>query len=79
MPRGSPDQLPESGLGRVMIYEDERFVRTDREWITYSMAKKLAEEFNLQFGHKRNEPSKEQEVVDTGIAVALNDGQRGSK
>jgi len=38
-----------------MIYEDERFVRTDREHITYAMAKKLAEELNFQFAGKREE------------------------
>jgi len=32
-----------------MIYENERSVRTDREHITYAMAKKLAEELNFQF------------------------------
>lgn len=55
MPGGSPDQLPQSGLWRVMIYEDERFIRTDREHITYAMAKKLAEELNFQFTGKRKE------------------------
>src|SRR5258708_3376768 len=29
-------------------------VRSDREWITYSIAKKLAEELNSRFGHKRS-------------------------
>ena len=58
MPGGSLDQLPRSGLWKVVIYEDERFVRTDREWITYSMAKSLAEEFNCKFGLKHDEPRK---------------------
>jgi len=38
-----------------MIYEGERFVRTDREHITYAMAKKLVEELNFQFTGKRKE------------------------
>lgn len=53
MPNGNPDQLPQSGLWRVVIYEGERFVRSDREYITYSMARKLAEELDYQFGTKR--------------------------
>lgn len=53
MPGGSPDQLPTSGLWRVMIYEDERFVRSDKDNITYAMAKRLAEDLNFQFTGKR--------------------------
>jgi hypothetical protein len=45
MPGGSPDQLPTSGLlWRVMIYEEERFVRSDKDNITHAMAKRLAED-----------------------------------
>src|SRR5262249_25676658 len=40
MPGGTPGtNYLRVGLWRVMIYDDERFVRRDREWITYSMAK----------------------------------------
>ena len=53
MPGGSPEQLPHGGLWRVLIYENERFVRTDREHITYAMAKKLADDLNFQFTGKR--------------------------
>lgn len=53
MPGGSPDQLAHTGLRKVVIYEGERFVRSDRENITYSMARRLAEELNYQFGRKR--------------------------
>ena len=53
MPENPPDRLPNTGLWKVVICEGERFVRSDREHITYFMAKKLAEELNFQFGHKR--------------------------
>jgi len=52
MPENPPDRLPYTGLWRVVIYEGERFVRSDGERITYSMAKKLADELNFKFGHK---------------------------
>lgn len=55
MPENPPDRLPYTGLWKVVIYEGERFVRSDKEHITYFMAKKLAEEFNFQFGNKRAE------------------------
>jgi hypothetical protein len=54
MPENPPDRLPFTGLWKVVIYEGERLVRTDREYITHSMAKGLAEDFNFQFGHKQN-------------------------
>ena len=53
MPDNPPDRLPYTGLWRVVIYEGERFVRSDGEYITYAMAKKLAEELNFQFGNRR--------------------------
>jgi hypothetical protein len=52
MPENPPDRLPFTGLWKVVIYEGERLVRTDKEYITHSMAKSLAEDFNFQFGHK---------------------------
>jgi hypothetical protein len=36
-----------------VIYEGERFVRSDQENITYAMAKKLSEAWNYQFSGKR--------------------------
>jgi len=53
MPGGSPDQLPTSGLWRVMIYEEERFVRSDKDNITQAMATRVAEDLNFQFSGKR--------------------------
>jgi hypothetical protein len=54
MPENPPDGLPFTGLWKVVIYEGERLVRTDRENITHSMAKRLASELNFQFGVKRS-------------------------
>jgi len=53
MPENPPERLPSTGLWKVAIYEGERFIRTDRDFITYSMANKLAKELNYQFGNKR--------------------------
>ncbi len=53
MPTNPPDRLPLTGLWKVVIYEGERLVRTDREHITHGMATKLARELNFQFGHNR--------------------------
>jgi hypothetical protein len=53
MPENPPDRIPNSGLWRVVIYEGERFVRSDKEYITHSMATKLADELNSKFGAKR--------------------------
>jgi hypothetical protein len=53
MPSNPPDRLPRSGLWKVCIYEGERFVRTDQENMIISVAEKLAEELNYQFGHKK--------------------------
>jgi len=53
MPENPPDRLPYTGLWKVVIYEDDRLVRTDREYITHTMAKKLAEELNYLFAGKR--------------------------
>jgi hypothetical protein len=52
MPENPADRLPFTGLWKVLIYEGERFVRSDREYITHSMAKKVAEELNFSFGIK---------------------------
>ena len=37
---------------KVVIYEGERSVRTEREHITYHMATKIARELSFQFGAK---------------------------
>lgn len=52
-PMQKDDRIPRSGLWKVVIYEGERFVRTDKENVIISVAEKLAEELNYQFGHKR--------------------------
>ena len=51
----SPDAnlIPRMGLFKVVIYQGERFVRTDKENMIISVAEKLAEELNYQFGNKR--------------------------
>lgn len=54
MPTNPPDRVPRTGLWKVVIYDDERFVRTDKEHITYSAAKKRAEDLNLNFDVKRH-------------------------
>jgi hypothetical protein len=45
--------VPRVGLFKVVIYEGERFVRTDKENVIISVAEKLAAELNYQFGHKK--------------------------
>jgi hypothetical protein len=52
-PMQKDDRIPRSGLWKVVIYEGERFVRTDKDYMVISVAEKLAEELNYQFGHKR--------------------------
>ena len=53
MPTNPPERVPRTGLWRVVIYEDERFVRTDKEYMIISVAERLAEELNYQFGNKK--------------------------
>jgi hypothetical protein len=53
MPSNPPDRLPYTGLYKVVIYEGERFVRTDKENMIHAVAKRLAEELNYQFTGKR--------------------------
>lgn len=48
-----PDRLPRTGLWKVVIYEDDRFVRTDKEYIIISKAERIAEELNYMFGNKK--------------------------
>jgi hypothetical protein len=52
-PMKQDDRMPRTGLYKVVIYEGERFVRTDKENMVISVAEKLAEELNYQFGHKK--------------------------
>ena len=53
MPNNPPDRVPKTGLWKVVIYERERLVRTDREYITYSEAERLAEQLNDTLNVKR--------------------------
>jgi len=53
MPRNPPDRVPRTGLWKVVIYEGDRFVRTDKEYMVISVAEKLADELNYQFTGKR--------------------------
>ena len=52
-PMKQDDRIPRTGLYKVVIHEGERFVRTDKENLVISVAEKLAEELNYQFGHKK--------------------------
>lgn len=47
------DLILRMGLFKVVIYEGERFVRTDKENMVISVAEKLAEELNYEFGSKK--------------------------
>jgi len=49
--RPDADLIPRMGLYKVVIYEGERFVRTDKDNMVISVAEKLAEKLNLDFGH----------------------------
>lgn len=40
------DRVQRTGLWKVVIYEEERFVRTERDWISYGEAKRLAGDLN---------------------------------
>ena len=47
------DVIPRMGLYKVVIYEGDRFVRTDKENEIISVAEKRAEELNYQFNGNR--------------------------
>ena len=49
-PMQKDDRLPRSGLWKVVIYEGDRFVRTDKDNLIISVAERLADELNYQFG-----------------------------
>ena len=38
MPTNPPDRVPRTDLWKVVIYEDDRFVRTDKEYMIISVA-----------------------------------------
>jgi hypothetical protein len=47
MPDNPPDRVPNTGLWKVVIYDDQdRFVRTDRDNISFIEAKKLSDKLN---------------------------------
>jgi hypothetical protein len=52
-PMQKDDRIPRGGLWKVVIYEGERFVRTDKDNLIISVAEKLADELNYQFGVKK--------------------------
>ena len=53
MPTNPLDRVPRTGLWKVVIYEGDRFVRTDKDYLIISVAERLAEELNYQFTGKR--------------------------
>jgi hypothetical protein len=53
MPTNPLDRVPRTGFWKVVIYEGDRFVRTDKEYLIVSVAERLAEELNYQFNGKR--------------------------
>lgn len=53
MPTNPLDRVPRTGLWRVVIYEGDRFVRTDKENMIISVAERLAEELNHKFGYHK--------------------------
>jgi hypothetical protein len=53
MPNNPPDRVPRTGLWKVVIYEGNRFVRTDKDNLVISVAEKLAEKLNYEFGNKK--------------------------
>ena len=52
------DPIPRMGLFKVVVYEGERFVRTDKENEFISVAERRAEELNYQFTGKREKRKK---------------------
>jgi hypothetical protein len=46
MPENASDRVPYTGLYKVVIYEGQRFVRTERDRIAYPEAKRLARDLN---------------------------------
>jgi len=52
MPENPTDRVPFTGLYKVVIYEGQRFVRTERDSIAHPEAKRLATELNGRFAVK---------------------------
>jgi hypothetical protein len=52
-PMKEDDRIPRMGLYKVVIYEGDRFVRTDKDNMVFSVAEKLANELNYQFGNNK--------------------------
>lgn len=46
MPENPADRVPFTGLYKIVIYEGERFVRTEKDRMAYPQAKRLAGELN---------------------------------
>ena len=57
-PMKKDDRLPRMGLWKVVIYEGERFVRTDKENMVISVAETLAAELNHEFTGNRKRVGK---------------------
>ncbi len=53
-PMQKDERLPRSGLWKVVIYEGERFVRTDKDNIIISVAERRAEQLNYEFSGKKD-------------------------
>ena len=53
-PMQQDDRLPRSGLWKVVIYEGDRFVRTDKDNIIISVAERRAEQLNYELSGKKN-------------------------
>ena len=53
-PMQQDDRLPRSGLWKVVIYEGDQFVRTDKDNIIISVAERRAEQLNYEFRGKKN-------------------------
>ena len=57
MPSNPPDRVQYTGLYKVVIYDDARFVRTEKERIAYPEAERLARDLNGKFRVKRKAKS----------------------
>jgi len=53
MPQNPRDRVPRTGLWKVVIYEKNRLVRTDKDYIVISEAERIAEKLNYEFGNKK--------------------------
>jgi hypothetical protein len=53
MPTNPADRVPSTGLWKVVIYEGDRFVRTEKERIVIAEAERTATNLNHEFGFER--------------------------